>query len=58
VHRGQDKHEPRDGGRGYLDDLIDIALAEGLGDAVGTLADPDASGRVAEDHPGLAAEGE
>src|SRR5664280_1029510 len=58
VHAGQHQDESGDRGLGDLDDVVHLALVEGLGDAVGVLTDPDASGRVAEDQALLLAEGE
>src|SRR5664280_205354 len=53
-----DQDESGDRGLGDLDGVVHLALVEGLGDAVGVLTDPDASGRVAEDQALLLAEGE
>ena len=49
VHRGQDQDQPGRRSRGGLGRLVDLILAERLDDAVGSLADPDALDRAAED---------
>ncbi|MEV4177556.1 hypothetical protein [Nonomuraea sp. NPDC049709] len=41
-----------------MDSLVDVVRGEWLREAVGLLADFDAAGGVAEDLPGLPAEGE
>ena len=58
VDRGEHEHQPGCRGRGGSGGLVDVVLAEALGDAVGVLAGLDAPGRVPEDRPLLLAERE
>jgi len=58
VHRGQDQDQPGGRGSGGLGCVIHLVLAQGLDDAVGVLAGPEALDRAAEDRLVLLAEGE
>jgi hypothetical protein len=58
VHRGQDQDQPGGRGGGGLGCVVHLVLAQGLDDAVGVLADPEALDRAAEDRLVLLAEGE